>query len=352
MSFIYKNNISISIFGTSHSQHMGIILEGIEAGIKIDHTLIKKEIIRRKPINKVSTSRIEKDEYEIISGEFNGFTTGDNITIIVSNNNKISKHYESNIIRPNHADYPSYIKSKGYHDYRGGGKFSGRLTVLIVIIGAIAKQVIKSKENIDVYSNVKNIGNIYDKPLYAEDKNITNLQNSTTPTNSIIQNDKMLELVKNIKSKGDSIGGSINVYAKNVRSGLGEPYFDSFESVFSHLMYSIPGVKAVEFGKGVDYSTSKGSEVSDELSYINDKVHINDNNNGGINGGLTNSNVILSTITFKPTPSIYLEQKTIDIDKKQNINYQINGRHDPCIALRTAVICEAIMSLTILDFIC
>lgn len=351
MSFTYKNKISISIFGTSHGPTMGISLDGIGPGFKIDLDMIKKDIIRRKPLKDLSTSRIEADEFEIVNGIFDGLTTGDVITILVHNKNTISKHYNSSIMRPSHSDFPSYVKSNGLHDYRGGGKFSGRLTLLFVIIGNIAKQVILSENQIQIRSNVSNIGNIYDDKIdFNNFESLDLICDETTPFINPIKKQEALDLVASTKENLDSVGGSINVFAKNLPVGIGELYFDSVESIFSHLMFSIPAVKGVSFGIGEEFSKSFGSVVNDQMEFdANGDVKLLSNNNGGLVGGMTNGAPIIANVIFKPTPSIYKEQSTIDINKRENVKYKISGRHDPCIVLRCAVICESIMALTLLD---
>lgn len=354
MSFTYKNNISISIFGTSHGSTMGISLDGIRPGFVIDIEQIKEDIIRRKPISGVSTSRVEADEFEIVNGVFNGFTTGDVIQVLIKNENTISKHYQSEIMRPSHSDYASYVKSGGFHDYRGGGKFSGRLTVLFVIIGSIAKQVLKQDFNIDIYSNVNNIGNVFDdefNDINGIDK-LKSISKETAPFFSEEKKQLAFDLANQARLDLNSVGGSINVYANNLDVGVGSLYFDSFESVFAHLMFSIPAVKGVSFGLGEKFATSFGSDVNDQMRYDeNLDVVFLSNNNGGVTGGMTNGALVKANVVFKPTPSIYKEQQTIDVENKQNVKHAINGRHDPCIVFRCGVICESIMALTILDLI-
>lgn len=353
MSFIYKNNIGINIFGASHSEVMGITLEGIKPGFVIDVEEIKRDIIRRKPQKNVGTSRVEADEFEFASGLFNGFTTGDNITILVKNKNIISKHYKWQLPRPSHSDFVSFHKSQGYFDYRGGGKFSGRLTVLFVIVGNICKQILQKEFQIEVFSQIKNIGHIFDNEIVDfKTLDILNLQTQPAPCININKQIQMWELINEMRIQKDSIGGSINCYASNIPIGVGSPYFNSFESVFSHLMYSIGAVKAVSFGLGEDFSKLRGSECADEMYYDeNSQLKYYANNNGGISGGMSNGNILKSNIVFKPTPSIFQPLRTINVENKTNTTLELVGRHDPCIAFRAAVICESIMALTIMDLI-
>lgn len=349
MSFSYKNKITINIFGASHSKQMGISLDGVLPGIKLDKDLIVKDIKRRQPLKDISTSRKEADEFEIVSGVFNGYTNGDNICVIVQNNNTISKHYNNEVMRPGHADYPSYVKSNGFHDFNGGGKFSGRMSVLIVIIGAIAKQILKSKYEIEIFSHINNIGTDFDDKL-SNQTDFKELQNQTMPMLNLEQKEKIINSIKVLKKQGDSVGGSVNVFAKNLKVGIGEPFFDSVESVFAHLMFSIGAVKGVNFGEFNDFNTKLGSQVKDEMVLdANGEITFCSNNNGGINGGLTNGNLIKANVLFKPTPTIMMQQKTFNIKNKENVTLNNIGRHDPCIVVRASVICEAVMALTLLD---
>lgn len=353
MSFVYKNNITINIFGASHSEVMGVSLGNIKAGYLIDLEFITKEVKRRQPQKNIGTTRIEQDDFKIVSGVFNGYTTGDNISIIVENKNIQSKHYQNDLMRPGHADFSSYVQSNGYHDYRGGGKFSGRLTILFVIIGAICKKILNQDYGIEIFSQVKNIGPIFDDLINDPNEcNYKALQQESFPLINPKVKKNMKELINNCRLNCDSVGGSINCFVLNLPSGVGSPYFDSFESVFSHLMYSIGAVKAVSFGKGSDFSQAFGSECLDELYYDNfGRVCFKNNNNGGINGGISNGNFINSNVVFKPTPSITRNLPTINIKQKKNEILNLIGRHDPCIVSRCGVIVESIMALCIMDLI-
>lgn len=339
MSSTFGKNINISIFGESHGACVGVTLNNIKAGLKIDYDFIKSEINRRKPISDISTPRKEEDEFEVLSGVFNGFTTGSPITIIVKNNNTISKHYDNDIMRPSHADYSGFIKYNGFNDYRGGGHFSGRITLALVIAGAICKMIL-SKNNIKIESHIYNIGHVFD--IYEEQK-----ENEYT-YNTEAWN-KMKDVILEAKANDDSIGGSVEAIINGLPVGVGEPFFDSVESILSHLLFSIPAVKGVEFGLGSLVSEKLGSEVNDAFMFSNDTVVTTTNNNGGINGGITNGMPITVKAAFKPTPSIKKQQQTINLRTRENIEYSINGRHDPCIVPRALVVVEAAIAIGILD---
>ena len=344
MSSVSGKNIKVSIFGESHSDVMGVTINGLKAGLNIDIEFIKLEINRRKPLEGLSTPRKEEDEFEIVTGYFNGYTTGAPLTVLVYNKNKISKHYDKEIARPSHADYTANVKYGGYQDYRGGGHFSGRLTLLLVIAGAICKQVLKEK-NIEIKSHISNIVNVYDEHL--KDFSFDNSLN----TFSDIKYQQMQEEILKAKANNDSLGGSVETFVLGVKAGIGEPLFDSVESVLSHLIFSIPAVKAVEFGLGTGFKDSYGSLVNDAFIVENGIISTKTNNNGGINGGITNGMPIVFKTTFKPTPSISLKQSTINMETMENIEYEVNGRHDPCIVIRARVVVEAVAAIGILDLL-
>lgn len=339
MSSTFGKNININIFGESHGACVGVTLNNIKAGLKVDLDFIKSEINRRKPIADISTPRKEEDDFEILSGVFNGFTTGAPITVIVRNNNTISKHYDNDIMRPSHADYSGFVKYDGFNDYRGGGHFSGRITLALVIAGSICKMIL-SKNNIEIESHIYNIGNVYDCIREKRENEYTY---------SLESWNEMKETILAAKANGDSVGGSIEAIVTGLPAGIGEPFFDSVESVISHLLFSIPAVKGVEFGLGSKVSEKLGSEVNDPFRYVDGKVVTTTNNNGGINGGITNGMPVTVKAFFKPTPSIKKAQETINLETQKNVEYSINGRHDPCIVPRALVVVEATIAIGILD---
>jgi len=344
-------NVKITLFGESHGPVIGVTIEGLKSGIKLDLEYINQELQKRKSIGNISTPRKEVDEFEIISGYFNGFTTGTPLTIIVKNENTKSTDYKPNILRPGHADYTGFLKYNGYQDYRGGGHFSGRLTVGIVIAGAVCKQILENK-GILIGSHLKQIHNIVDvdfsvnKMQLAEQIDQMNKSNFAVITNSI--KDQMIECIMNAKENEDSVGGIIETAVLNIEGGIGEPFFDSIESVLSSLIFSVPGVKGVEFGKGFEFASLYGSEANDEFIY-NDGIKTTSNNNGGINGGISNGMPIILKTCLKPTPSISKEQNTVDLLKNKNTTIKVKGRHDPCIVHRARVVIDSVVAIGILD---
>lgn len=356
MSGVFGKNIKISIFGESHGKGIGIVIDGLPAGIHLDEEFIKFEMERRAPgRDRLSTDRKEADSFEILSGYFNNYTTGAPLCGFIANNSQISKDYSllKDIMRPGHADFTGNIKYKGFNDYRGGGHFSGRVTAALVFAGAIAKQVLLEKD-IVVGSHIYSIGNIKDDAFDKTSIEQDFLANLSGKDFAVINDEKgkeMQKLILETREDKDSIGGIIEAAAVNLPIGLGSPYFDSVESTLAHILFSIPAVKGVEFGEGFDISEMRGSKANDEFYIEDGKVKTSTNNNGGVLGGITNGMPVVFKVAFKPTPSIYKIQKTIDISKNENTDIEIKGRHDPCIVQRAVPVVEAVTAIAILDLL-
>ncbi len=347
------NNIKISFFGESHGPYIGIVIDNLPAGIKLDEDLIKSNLTKRRPRKNISTPRVEADNYKIVSGFFNGYTTGGALTILIENSNTKSKDYTHlvNTPRPSHSDYPASIKYNGYNDYRGGGFFSGRMTALWMVIGAISEQILK-KHNIYIGSHIASLKNIEDTSFNQniEDyEQLVSLNSSVFPVIDSTKEKHMRDLIEDTKTKGDAIGGIVETKAINLPIGLGEPYFLSVESYLSNLLFSVPGVKGVDFGKGFEISKYYASEVNDEYMVKNDKVTTKTNNNGGILGGLTTGRPLIIKCAIKPTSSIAKIQKTVNLEKWTETELSIEGRHDPQIVSRAAHVINSVVYFGILD---
>ena len=311
----------VNIFGESHGECVGVLIDGVIPGIKLDESDFNDDLARRKSGALGTTPRIEEDKVFIESGVFNGYTTGAPILLKFLNNNTKSKDY-SNLVnhpRPSHADYVANIKYDGFNDYRGGGAFSARLTLGIVSAGVIAKKII-------------------DQVKF--DTKIINLGGETNPNN-------FENVLTDVVKSGDSIGGIVNIKIDNVPQGLGEPYFDSIESTLSHLLFSVGGVKGVEFGVGFDGVKFRGSQFNDLIIDKDGKTKTN--NNGGINGGITNGNQIDIKVFVKPTPSISKDQETYNFKDDKVETLSIKGRHDAAIILRAQVVLEAMCAIDLAD---
>lgn len=357
MSGVWGNNIKLSIFGESHGKAIGITIDGLKSGIEINLDYIKNQMQRRAPgSSTLSTPRKEGDNFEILSGLFNGKTTGTPLCAVIYNQNTISKDYEitKNLMRPGHADYAGHVKYNGFNDYRGGGHFSGRLTAPIVFAGAVCRQILENK-NIIIGSHIKSIGEIKEKNFDLKDlevEKLIELSKAEFPVLNHKSRENMVESILKVKEEGDSIGGVIETAVLNLPPGIGDPFFNSMESTISGLLFSIPAVKGVEFGAGFDIASMKGSEANDEY-FIDDnkKIKARSNNNGGVTGGITNGMPLIFRAAIKPTPSISKAQNTVDIEKKENAVLKIKGRHDPCIVPRAVPVIEAVAAIAILDLI-
>lgn len=311
----------ISIYGESHGNSVGVILDGVKPGIPLSSADFTADLLRRKSGGKGTTPRIETDEIIIESGVFNGYTTGAPILLRFLNQNTKSKDY-SNLVshpRPSHADYTAKLRYNGFNDYRGGGHFSARLTLGLVSAGVVAKKMLK---NVKFSTKLINLGGCEDPKEF----------------NTILD--------AAIKAN-DSVGGIVSLKASNVEAGLGEPYFDSLESTISHLLFSVGGVKGVEFGIGFKGANLTGSSYNDLI--IDKDGHTSTNNNGGINGGISNGNDIEIKVFVKPTPSIAISQNTFNFNDNKVEPLVITGRHDSAIILRAMVVLESCLAIALCD---
>lgn len=340
MSSIYNGGISISIFGESHGKAIGVVLDNIPCGEKINMELLSSFVEKRAPINNsfCSTKRNETDEFEILSGIESGYTNGFPICAIIYNKDSSSKDYKSisDLMRPGHSDYTSFVKYKGFADIKGGGHLSGRLTAPLVFAGGICEQIL-SRRNIYCFAHINSIGDIFDLSYDNVNPNIENLKSFMERdflTIDVKQGELMKDLIRSTSLENDSIGGTIECIIVGLQAGVGSPFFGGLESEFSSFIFSIPAVKGIEFGAGFSSSRLKGSQNNDSFFTQNNKILTKTNNHGGILGGISTGMPINFKVAFKPTPSISQEQNTIDIKKLKNSTIKIDGRHDACIVPR------------------
>lgn len=284
----FGTNISWTLFGESHGPAIGITLDGLPAGFKVDMEQIKSDMDKRKATGKISTQRHEADEVHILSGMYNGYTTGTALTILIENQNTKSKDYSAfhGRLRPGHADFTAFEKYNGYQDYRGGGHFSGRLTACIVAVGSICRQILKS-QGIVIGSHIESLYTLSDIP-FSQDSRVLEkqIQEVNDKTFAVIDDqvkDQMIQEIEKAAAEGDSLGGILETAIIGLPTGLGEPFFDSVESILSHLIFSVPAVKGVSFGEGFGFAKLKGSQANDAFRF-NDKIETKTNHNAGING--------------------------------------------------------------------
>ncbi len=348
MKSVIGKNLTISLYGESHGKSIGVVIDGLPAGICIDTTFMQSQLDKRKPKGKISTQRKEEDDFIITSGVFNEHTTGTPIHIMIENKAHRSSDYHPELPRPSHADYVAHVKYRGYEDYRGGGHFSGRITAPIVAAGSIALDILKRK-GILIGTHIKKCQHIEDREFLDFEDDIILCNNKYF---SVLDENKEQEMIKHIENVGanhDSVGGILESCILNMPIGIGEPYFHSLESKLSSYLFSIGAVKGIEFGLGFDFVNHLGSEVNDELEIIDGNIQTKTNHNGGINGGISNGMPILIKSVIKPTPSIFKSQNTVNLETMENTTLTLTGRHDPAIFHRARVVIDSMIALCILD---
>ena len=352
MKNTFGTSLSVTLFGESHGNSIGAVLDGMPAGVAVDTDFLHRQTELRKPKGKISTKRHEADEFCIVSGVFEGKTTGTPICVVIKNGDTKSKDYEKtkNLLRPSHADYTAHIKYNGYEDYRGGGHFSGRITAPLVAVGAIVIDALKQK-GVEIGTHIKRIGDVSDRDFNNFEEDFKKIQNNPFAVLDSKKAELMTELIETAAAEGDSVGGILQTAVTGLPTGVGEPWFDTVESVLAHALFSVPAVKGIEFGRGFEFADLKGSEANDEWRINDGKISTVTNNNGGINGGITNGMPIMVNTVIKPTPSIAKEQNTVDIEKKENSKLIINGRHDPCIVHRAAVVVSSVTAIALCDLL-
>jgi len=340
----------VTTFGETHGKSVGCVIDGCPAGLSLDESDIQKDLDRRKPGQSViTTQRNEDDLVEIHSGVFEGKTTGTPITLIVKNKDARSQDYEhlKDVFRPSHADY-TYLSKYGIRDYRGGGRASARETLARVAAGAVAKKYLLEKATINIVAfveKVKNIGSAVDISAITQKE----VESTIVRCPDKVAAEKMIALINQTRNEGDSVGGVIRCVVYNTPLGLGEPVFDKLSARLGFAMLSIPAVKGFEIGSGFMGTVKNGSEHNDSFIIKNGDVKTKTNNSGGIQGGISNGEIIHFRVAFKPTSTIHKEQETINTDK-QSVQLSASGRHDPCVLPRAVPIVEAMAALVIMDY--
>ncbi len=350
MKNTFGNSLTVTLFGESHGEAIGAVLDGLPAGISVNEEYIAECLAKRRPSGAISTARAEKDEFKILSGVFCGKTTGTPLCIVIPNNDTKSSDYEATrwLARPSHADYTANCKYHGFEDYRGGGHFSGRITAALVAAGGVLAPILAEK-GILVASHIKTIGGVADTDFTDYAKDFENLSKAEFPTLSEQATEDMKNAILTAKSEGDSLGGIVETAVLGMPSGVGEPWFDTLESTLSHILFSVPAVKGVEFGLGFSFAQMKGSEANDSFEINEGVVTTKTNNNGGINGGISNGMPIVFRSVIKPTPTISKPQSTINMQALENATLEAKGRHDPCIVPRACPVIDAVTVIAICD---
>ena len=350
MKNTFGQSVAVTLFGESHGEMIGAVLDGFAPGLQVDEDFIRHQLSLRRPQGKISTPRVEGDEFRIVSGVFEGKTTGTPICILIPNTNTKSKDYTKGLPRPGHADYAAECKYHGYQDYRGGGHFSGRITAALVAAGAIAISALR-QNGILIGTHISRISDISDRPFGSYESDIEILADLTFPVLDVRKADMMRACIEDAASEGDSVGGILETAVIGLPAGVGEPWFDTVEGVLSHALFSIPGIKGVEFGDGFALANMRGSQANDGLRMQNGRIVTTTNHNGGINGGITNGMPVIFRCAVKPTPSIFCEQESVDLAAKQNATLILQGRHDPAIIHRARVVVDSVAALVLCDLL-
>ena len=342
---------TLTSFGESHGRCVGVIIDGCPAGLPITEDDIQREVDKRKPgASMAATGRVEEDRVEIFSGIFNGITTGAPVCLLIWNKDVDSSEYEKMRFtpRPGHADYTAFMKYGGFSDFRGGGRFSGRITAAFVMAGALAKKLL-GLVDIEVLAHTVEIGGIKAEPK-GFDEIRENVGKNLVKCADLRAAEDMAGIIEKAKEEGDSVGGIIEGVALNAPVGLGEPVFDTLDGDLAKALFAIPAVKGIEFGSGFSAARKRGSENNDPFTIKDNKIVTITNNAGGILGGLSNGMPIVVRVAVKPTSSIARSQETVDMKSMESVNLMVKGRHDACIVPRAVVVVESMMAVTLCDF--
>ena len=350
MKNTFGNSVAVTLFGESHGEYIGAVVDGLAPGIEVDTAYISHMLDLRRPSGKISTPRQERDAFQIVSGVMGGKTTGTPLTILIPNENVKSGDYAQmrTTARPSHADYTAQCKYHGYQDARGGGHFSGRITAALVAAGAVCKCALE-KKGILIGTHVKRCAGISDRDFEDLTSDIRAVGEKTFAVLDASCEEKMKDAILRAAEEGDSVGGILETAIVGMPAGVGEPWFDAVESRIAHMMFSIPAVKGIEFGAGFAIADMRGSAANDPMRMEAGKVVTTSNNNGGVNGGITNGMPIVFRTAVKPTPTIFRPQETIDFKDMTDAVLTPKGRHDPAIVHRARVVQDAAAAIVMCD---
>ncbi len=352
MKNTFGQHLSVTLFGESHGAAIGAVLDGLCPGLAVNEENIRRMLSLRQPGGQISTARNEKDAFDIVSGAQNGVTTGTPLTILIRNQDTKSGDYAAmqTLMRPAHADYPALCKYHGYQDTRGGGHFSGRVTAALVAAGAICHSALMDK-GIYIGTHIARCAGIDDRAFDDVQADIGCLAHALFPVLDTKAGEQMQQAILAAKKDLDSVGGVLETAVIGLPAGVGEPWFDTFESMLAHILFSVPAVKGVEFGDGFKLADMRGSESNDAMRYENGKVVTATNHQGGIGGGITNGMPVIFRCAVKPTPSIAKIQDTVDVVNKENAALEIKGRHDPAIVHRARIVIDAVTAIAVYDML-
>ena len=351
MKNVFGNSVTVTLFGESHGPEIGAVLDGLPSGIPVDEVFIAERLRLRRPAGAISTGRQEADPFRIVSGVFEGKTTGTPLTILIPNGDVRSRDYSFGPARPGHADYTAHIRYGGYEDYRGGGHFSGRITAALTAAGAILLHALRQK-GIVIGTHIARCAGIDDIPFSVNpEKDLNRLNASDFAVLDPEKGEKMRAAITRAAEDDDSVGGILETMVTGMPAGIGEPWFDTIEGELAHALFSIPAVKGVAFGDGFALADMRGSEANDPLILRDGQVETVTNHNGGINGGITNGMPLVFRCAVKPTPSIRKEQRTINMKENRETTISVAGRHDPAIVHRARAVVDSVTAIVLADLL-
>ena len=348
MKNTFGSSVCVTLFGESHGAAVGAVLDGMAPGIPVDEELIRHQLSLRRPAGRISTARREQDAFEIVSGVFEGRTTGTPLTILIPNADTRSGDYRRGSLRPGHADYTASIKYHGFEDYRGGGHFSGRITAALTAAGAVAIGALRNR-GIRIATHVARCAGIADASFTDPETQMDQLNMMPFAVLDEAKGAEMRTAIEAAAEAGDSVGGVLETVVAGMPAGVGEPWFDTLESMLAHALFAVPAVKGVEFGDGFALAEKRGSEANDPFILQNGKTMTRTNHNGGINGGISNGMPILFRCAVKPTPSIALPQDSVNAEGTLEEKLTLAGRHDPAIVHRARVVVDSPAALVLCD---
>lgn len=356
MKNTFGNDITLTLFGESHGAEIGVVIDGLTPGLLVDEGEIAAALSRRRPSTAADTARREPDHFRIVSGVYGGRTTGTPLAILIPNEDKRSADYEAmaGLCRPSHADYTAHRRYGGFADPRGGGHFSGRITAALVAAGGIFLPTLRAL-GIDIRTRICRCAEIDDAPLPQDEAGVADAMATAAGRSFPVIDEsagaRMLAAIEDAKRAGDSVGGVCETVVLGMPAGVGEPWFDSLEGCLSHAVFSLGGVKGIEFGGGFALSDMRGSAANDALQMDGERVVTSKNDSGGIVGGISNGMPIVFRTAVKPTPSIALAQRTVDLRRMANAELSIPGRHDPAIVRRICPVLESVTAHVICDML-
>ena len=351
MKNTFGTSVTVTLFGESHGPEIGAVIDGLAPGLPVDEAFIAGRLALRRPSGRIATARREADDFRIVSGVFEGRTTGTPLAILIPNADTRSGDYRRGPVRPGHADYTAFAKYHGFEDYRGGGHFSGRITAALVAAGAVVLPALRNR-GILLGTHVARCAGIDDAPF--GDDPAADIEKLDTLPFAVLDEAKgqqMREAIERAAEAGDSVGGVLETAVLGLPAGVGEPWFDTLEGVLSHALFSVPAVKAVEFGDGFALADMTGSRANDPFRMNGGVPVTTSNHNGGVNGGITNGMPLLFRCAVKPTPSVAIEQQTVDPLTGEETSLRVAGRHDPAIVHRARAVVDSVTALALCDLL-